>query len=88
MVKAPKNKLNARIVSFIDITMAEDSEQTQTFKLVNHNSEVATVQQTKVINKIDVLLLGHLDNPKIKCMKQLFNKTAKSDVVSLAVKKT
>ena len=41
-----------------------------------------------VTQQIDILLLGYLDNPKIKCMKQLFNKSASSDVVSLAVKKT
>ena len=43
---------------------------------------------------MDVLLLvwlSYLDNPKIKCMKQLFNETARKHrdgVVSLAVKKT
>ena len=37
---------------------------------------------------MEVLLLGFLDNPRIKCMKQLFNKTANSELVSLAVKKT
>jgi hypothetical protein len=37
---------------------------------------------------MDVLLLGFLDNPKIKCMKQLYNQTAESELVSLAVKKT
>lgn len=46
------------------------------------------VKQTSVTRKMDVLLLGFLDNPKIKCMKQLYNKTANSELVSLAVKKT
>ena len=32
--------------------------------------------------------MGYLDNPRIKCMKQLYNKAANSEVVSLAVKKT
>ena len=35
-----------------------------------------------------MLLLGYIDNPKIKCIKQLFNKAANSELVSLAVKKT
>ena len=90
VVKAPKNKLQSRIVSFIDIELTKDhSESTQTRKvglekLVNHKTQSVTVKSTKM----DVLLLGYLDNPKIKCMKQLFNKTANTEVVSLAVKKT
>jgi len=78
-------------VSFIDIELTKDhSESTQTRKggvekLVNHKTQSLTVKQS---TKMDVLLLGYLDNPKIKCMKQLFNKTANTEVVSLAVKKT
>jgi len=41
-----------------------------------------------VTRKLEVLLLGFLDNPRIKCMKQLYNKNAGSELVSLAVKKT
>lgn len=37
-------------------------------------------------SKLEVLLLGFLDNPRIKCMKQLVNKASGSEVVSLAVK--
>lgn len=40
------------------------------------------------MRKLEVLLLGYLDNPKIKCMKQLFNKATNSEMISIAVKKT
>ena len=43
-------------------------------------------EQTE-LNQIDIPLLGYLDNPKIKCMKQLFNKATGAELVSLAVKK-
>ena len=88
VVKAPKNKLQSRIVSFIEIQMAEDIKKTLNEKHVNHEKSMVKVQQQPVSQQIDVLLLGYLDNPKIKCMKQLYNKSASSDIVSLAVKKT
>jgi len=40
------------------------------------------------VRKLEVLLLGYLDNPKIKCMKQLFNKATNSEMISIAVKKS
>ena len=71
VVKAPKNRLQSRIVSFIDIQLTEDSlsTSTQTEKHLNHNREEVMVKQAPVTRKMDVLLLGFLDNPKIKCMK-------------------
>ena len=33
--------------------------------------------------KIDVLLLGFLDNPVVKCVKQLFNNSIKSELMPL-----
>jgi len=84
VVKAPKNRLSARIVSFIDITMADDTFNDKHEKQVS-NGGIA-LRQT--VRKMDVLLLGYLDNPKVRCMKQLFNKQANAEVVSLAVKKT
>jgi hypothetical protein len=84
VVKAPKNKLTERIVSFIEVNMEEQPIINQ--KQIDHKSS-KVVSQKKIINNIEVLLLGYLDNPRIKCMKQLFNKSAQSDVVSLAVKK-
>jgi hypothetical protein len=63
--------------------MTHDSNSsTQTIE--NHQSNEAAVSVQK---KIEVLLLGYLDNPRIKCMKQLYNKSANSELVSLAVKK-
>ena len=90
VVKAPKNRLQSRIVSFIDIHMTEDalSTSTQTEKHLNHKSDKLQVKEKKITRKMDVLLLGFLDNPKIKCMKQLYNQAAESELVSLAVKKT
>ena len=76
--------MTERIVSFIDIQMEEKPVITQ--KQIDHKSS-KVVSEKKVVNNIEVLLLGYLDNPRIKCMKQLFNKSAQSDVVSLAVKK-
>lgn len=57
-------------------------------KHLNHKSGDYVSKETKISKKIDVLLLGFLDNPKIKCIKQLFNKATGSEMVSLAVKKT
>ena len=87
MVKAPKNKLQSRIVSFIEIQMAEDIKKTLNEKHVSHDKSMVRVSKPNY-QQIDVLLLGYLDNPKIKCMKQLYNKSASSDIVSLAVKRT
>lgn len=87
VVKAPKNKLSAKIVSFVDISIAEEMKPEKE-KHVNHNSDEVMIKEKLVNQKMDVLLLGYLDNPRIKCMKQLFNKCAKSDIISLAVKKT
>ena len=84
VVKAPKNKLTERIVSFIDVEIEEKPIITQ--KTLDHKSK-SIVSTQKIINSLEVLLLGYLDNPRIKCMKQLFNKSAQSDVISLAVKK-
>lgn len=90
VVKAPKNRLQSRIVSFIDIQLTEDAvtASSQVEKHLNHNLEGVLIKSTPVARKMDVLLLGYLDNPKIKCMKQLYNKSANSELVSLAVKKT
>lgn len=82
VVKAPKNKLEARIVSFIDITLTDDvSASSQTEKHVNHNKERVVLKEQPISRKMDVLLLGYLDNPKIKCMKQLFNKQTNTEIV-------
>lgn len=88
VVKAPKNRLQSRVVSFIDIQMTHDSNSgSQTVeKHVSHKSLDAALKP--VPRKLEVLLLGYLDNPRIKCMKQLYNKNAGSELVSLAVKKT
>jgi hypothetical protein len=37
-------------------------------KKLNHKSKTV-ISTEKVINNIEVLLLGYLDNPRIKCMK-------------------
>lgn len=34
------------------------------------------------------MLVGCLENPRIRCMKQLFNKATNSEIISLAVKKS
>lgn len=36
---------------------------------------------------MDILLLGFLDNPRIKCIKQLVNKASGQEIISLAVRK-
>lgn len=69
VIKAPKNRLQAKIVSFIDIQMVSDEKSTAVEKHVSHSSKAVTVKEQPVANKLDILLLGFLDNPKIKCMK-------------------
>ena len=87
VIKAPKNKLQSRIVSFIDIQLANDDILPQKEKHVNHKNDKVVLKEQTELNQIDILLLGYLDNPKIKCMKQLFNKATGAELVSLAVKK-
>ena len=38
-------------------------------------------------SQIEILLLGYLDNPRIKCVKQLVNQASGQEIVSLAVRK-
>jgi hypothetical protein len=87
VVKAPKNKLQSRIVSFIDITLSNEMAAPKE-KHVSHKQERIVLKEQPVQKKIEVLLLGFLDNPPIKCMRQLYNKATGQDIVSLAVKKT
>ena len=87
VIKAPKNRLQAKIVSFIDIQMCSDDSPAPVEKHVSHSSSGVVVKDQPVTRKLDILLLGFLDNPKIKCMKQLFNEAANSELISLAVKK-
>ena len=87
VIKAPKNRLQAKIVSFIDIQMCNKDTPTPTEKHVDHQSSSLVVKEQPIARKLDILLLGYLDNPKIKCMKQLFNEAANSELISLAVKK-
>ena len=89
VVKAPKNKLQSRVVSFIDIELSDGASSTQTAaeKHVSHKEERIVLKERQISSKIEVLLLGFLDNPVIKCQKQLFNRMACQDIVSLAVKK-
>tara|TARA_B100000780_G_C20975559_1_gene389622 strand:- start:345 stop:473 length:129 start_codon:yes stop_codon:yes gene_type:complete len=41
----------------------------ETEKYLNHSQDSVIEKKTKIERKMDVLLLGYLDNPKIKCMK-------------------
>lgn len=93
VIKAPKNRLTSKIVSFIDIQMGESSNQIQesvttTEKHVSHKMKEPVIKENQISTKLEILLLGFLDNPKIKCMKQLFNKATNSELISLAVKKS
>ena len=67
--------------------MQNDGEETLKEKHVNHESKSLKIKDQPIARKIDILLLGFLDNPKIKCMKQLFNSATNSELISLAVKK-
>ena len=87
MIKAPKNRLQAKVVSFIDIQMCGQDGPTPVEKHVSHKTTGVVVKDQPIARKLEILLLGFLDNPKIKCMKQLFNEVANSELVSLAVKK-
>lgn len=73
VIKAPKNKLTGKIVSFIDIELQDDKAPTPVEKMVNHKEERVVLKEQPIARKIDILLLGYLDNPQIKCMKQLVN---------------
>lgn len=91
VVKAPKNRIQSRIVSFIDITMTEDQisgTQTGDKQLTRDKDGNVALKEVAPSRKMDVLLLGYLDNPKIKCIKQLFNKQANTEIIPLVVRKT
>jgi hypothetical protein len=45
------------------------------------------LRSEKSRKRMDVLLLGYLDNPRIKCIKQLFNQQASTEIVPLVVKR-
>ncbi len=45
------------------------------------------VEKTQESSKIKVMLVGHLENPKIECPRQLFDKNTECSVIPLAVKK-
>ena len=88
VIKAPKNKLTCKIASFIDIELQEEGDKLPLEKHVNHKEKRVVLKEQPVSRKIEILLLGFLDNPMIKCVKQLFNKAANQEIISLAVKKT
>jgi len=69
VVKAPKNKLQHRVVSFIDIEMEEAPTGSNMEKMVNHKENRVVLKEQPVSQKIEVLLLGYLDNPVIKCQR-------------------
>ena len=54
---------------------------------MSHKEERVVLKEQPIASKIEILLLGFLDNPMIKCMRQLFNKATSSVIISLAVKK-
>jgi hypothetical protein len=74
VIKAPKNKLSMKIASFIDIELEDDVQATPSEKHVSHKDNRVVLKEQPINRKIDILLLGFLDNPMIKCMKQLFNR--------------
>jgi len=76
------------VVSFIEIEMCEDIVPTLPEKHLSQAEDQVVLKQQPVARKIEILLLGYLDNPVVKCMKQLYNFTAKQDMISLAVKKS
>ena len=67
--------------------MGDEETATPVEKHVHYSSTNLTLKDQPIQRKLDILLLGFLDNPKIKCMKQLYNEVANSDLISLAVKK-
>lgn len=67
--------------------MQNENEEIPKEKHVNHQNQSLMVKDQPIARKIDILLLGYLDNPKIKCMKQLFNSATNSELISLAVKR-
>lgn len=71
VIKAPKNKLQARIVSFIDIVLTDETLPVQPEKLLSHKDKKVVLKEKE--QKIEILLLGFLDNPPIRCVRQLFN---------------
>ncbi len=53
-----------------------------------HQSKKELVKvESNCISRLDVLLLGYLDNPRIRCMRQLFHKASSCEIIQLAVKK-
>lgn len=86
VVKAPKNRLQAKIVSFIDIVMTDDTKLRGEKHLKREGEEVS-LDKIHPLRKLEVLLLGYLDNPRVKCVKQLFNAQANADIIPLVVKK-
>ena len=58
-----------------------------TEKHVHHSKKELIKVESTCISRLDVLLLGYLDNPHIRCMRQLFHKASNCEIIQLAVKK-
>lgn len=87
VVKAPKNRLQSRIVSFIDVTLADQIVPAGDGAVEKHVSHRRAEPVLKKSSQMEILLLGFLDNPRIKCVKQLVNKASGQEIISLAVRK-
>jgi hypothetical protein len=84
VVKAPKNRISAKIVSFIDIAIVDDAPA----KHLRRDSRGAlSLEEVHPDRKMEVLLLGYLDNPRVRCVKQLFNQNAQTEIVPLVVRR-
>ena len=53
-------------MSFIDIQLANDDTLPQKEKHVSHKDDKVVLKEQTDLSQIDILLLGFLDNPKIK----------------------
>ena len=75
--------IKARIVSFISIELTQELKgvEKMTEKHVHHSKKELVKVESTCISRLDVLLLGYLDNPHIKCMRQLFHKASNCEII-------
>lgn len=79
-LRSPTDKLNEKMVSQIQI--------------ISHNAVASESRHSppgfpsSEEERIEFLAVGLLDNPRIKCLKQLYHKVSNTQMISFAVKKT
>lgn len=102
VMKAPSNRVKYNMASFLFLKSANhvrrmnsSSTATEQFevekRLMKRGSDLSDIDielhKKEEPKSIKVMLLGRLENPEIKCMREIFHEGAESNMIPLCVKK-